>query len=436
MPARPNSLNLIAPPPEQMAAERFSYPRLAQAVVTHYQDEYEQLDELVLADYQSEKPTVKWAERHLALIALKLQQAESYNDQVWWSQAFTDVSVRLYGRPDEAMVAKIASDDLEVFEQTCTQQPRLSSESTQAVLALYGKIAEQTSDAAKIEYSGDDVLLGAIDEYIVERYGAAFSKLDEYDDATIIDAAIIRSECEHLLQALVRIDEGWSEWRAVMSESAQLSVMPVKAEVRVGKNLPPLPVRRVKSLFRHEVLWHAQRAVNGKKYSRRLATGLAGHRKNEEGGGGLFEASLEKAMPYRFGDRYVDIGLALGLHDQPPMSRPELFELVYGRTQLRRAQDGSPEDDDMVRNIAWQHVNRIYRGTLGNEVVGVFTRDIFYPEGYREMAYQFKQYPPIYLPYVIDFALSGKINFSEATQRRYLSDHKAGVAGIILPGGQ
>ena len=111
-----------------------------------------------------------------------------------------------------------------------------------------------------------------------------------------------------------------------------------------------------------------------------------------------------------------------------------MFPLVYGRTILRRTADRAPIDDGMVTDISWQHINRIYRGTLGNDVVGVFTRDAQrYYEGYRDMAYLLKQYPLQYLPYALDFIGSGKIDPSQSGHRRHLDDHINGHHEQIWP---
>jgi hypothetical protein len=84
-------------------------------------------------------------------------------------------------------------------------------------------------------------------------------------------------------------------------------------------------------------------------------------------------------------DRYLDVALALGTIDGRPHTRHELFELVYARATVRSQAAGKPERPGNIERESWAHVNRIFRGTLGNDIVGVFTKDIAYYQGYQKM---------------------------------------------------
>lgn len=41
---------------------------------------------------------------------------------------------------------------------------------------------------------------------------------------------------------------------------------------------------------------------------------------------------------------------------------------------------------DRLEREVWEHVNRIYRGGLGNHYIAVFTKDIAYYKGFVKMA--------------------------------------------------
>jgi hypothetical protein len=164
---------------------------------------------------------------------------------------------------------------------------------------------------------------------------------------------------------------------------------------------------------------HAARAVGGLPYTEQLAYGMPGYSESEEGLGVLMEAAIEGGMPHRVVDRYIDIALALGMFDMPALSRPDLFKIALTRTKLRQIDAGLQVEEETTNRAVWQHVNRIYRGTLGNEIIGVMTRDVIYYHGYKAMADYLERYRTRDLRQALRFVLSSKINPVDQDHRAY-----------------
>jgi hypothetical protein len=133
-------------------------------------------------------------------------------------------------------------------------------------------------------------------------------------------------------------------------------------------------------------LVHALRASNGQHLSHEFEQGLPGYIDAEEGFACFVEHALSGQPPRKMYDRYLDVALALGTIDGRPRTRQDLFRLVHARNIVRTQAAGKVERPGNIRRESWAHVNRIFRGTLGNEIVGVFTKDIAYYQGYQKMS--------------------------------------------------
>ena len=79
-------------------------------------------------------------------------------------------------------------------------------------------------------------------------------------------------------------------------------------------------------------------------------------------------------------------------------------------------------ESDLVKEV-YAHVNRIYRGSLGNEHVGVFTKDISYHKGFIEMAryIQAQVEDGKSVSDIMTFLLSGKFDPTNSKHIEYIS---------------
>ncbi len=206
------------------------------------------------------------------------------------------------------------------------------------------------------------------------------------DPAQVIDAAGIVERFELALAELqTHRDEFWKEWKVLVTDDSCLSVNPLEKRLIVGSHRAGVELGELEGLFGHEVLVHAMRAGNGQHLSDEFEQGLPGYIDAEEGFACFVEHALSGSAPRKMYDRYLDVALALGTIDGQPRARHELFELVYARNLVRAQAVGKKARPSAIERESWAHVNRIFRGTLGNDIVGVFTKDIAYYQGYQKM---------------------------------------------------
>jgi hypothetical protein len=104
-----------------------------------------------------------------------------------------------------------------------------------------------------------------------------------------------------------------------------------------------------------------------------------------EGLGCFVEHALIGVAPTKMYDRYLDVAFALGTLGGQTHTRKQLFALVMARNTVRAQAAGETLSESRLEREAWTHVNRIFRGTLGNDIVGVFTKDVAYYEGYQKI---------------------------------------------------
>lgn len=225
-------------------------------------------------------------------------------------------------------------------------------------------------------------------EYVRSTYANVFDALlDGVPENTSIGTAEIADRFERGIGVLQReFDETWSEWNVVRDERRdQLSVAPSNNNIIIGMNRAAVTRAELESLFAHEILVHALSAVNGRKLSPELGTGLPGYLDAEEGQGVFLEYALTGIIPEKNIDRYIDVALALGEIGLRPHARPELLEFARSRAALRAEQAGIPVSDEYLDGKVYPHVNRLYRGTTGNQHIGVFPKDIAYHRGFMDV---------------------------------------------------
>ena len=400
---KPSYLDVIRPPLDVPDIAAFDYPNLEKTVYNNFAQQYETADEL-FSRYDpndEEASDIYLSDEYLLICALKLQQASSDHERHAWSIRYTLASVHSFGRPQNSEVARLAIQELKRFQTEVIQSNYDQSKIT-TLLDHYSQIA---NFSGQVKSDRDcKPTLKLVNKYLKKNFPGVWSVFDGQDDK-VLEFAEIKQNFESALATI-----GWKDWIVADNATAHMSVSPASKTIYIGRQIPPLALLRVKALFAHEVLTHAQRAENGAKISPELATGLQGYRTSEEGLGVVLEAAIEGKMPHRVVDRYIDIALALGSPSKPGITRFEMFELCITRMMLRLGPDAERADRSIMRNIAWQHVNRIYRGSLGNEFVGVFTRDIAYYQGFMSMIGYLQEHQPGEFDQALSFTLSGKFD--------------------------
>lgn len=383
-------LSAITPQVNDADAQQLSYPDLQQVIDTYYPKELEHIEELFEGEDICKgdvNDDVQLSHECLLLIAQRLQQAATPKEKQLWSARYTKASVKLFGKPSAKEVSWLAAGELKKFEDV-----------SQLLGGYYGfiePILEEYQLLAKLKPAQtvttlEDRFYAALNQtrqHFLKCYQPLLSLFDEYEDHTTLEPAEVKELFSRALGMLQRDDPFWKEWSVVWNDSATLSVSSYEHQIYVGKYRAPIPFEDIRGLFAHEVLVHAQRAVNGTKLHKELACGLPGYLDAEEGLGVLVESAVNGAVPDKVKDRYLDIAMALGHTYRAPMTRPELFAITFARSVVRAVTCGDEHVDlEPLRQAAWAHVNRIYRGTLGNDYVAVFTKDVAYFNGLKKIA--------------------------------------------------
>lgn len=406
-------LHLIRPPLDVPDVAVFQYPELETAVYEDFFDQYHSADELFeqFDNDDEEAADLRHADQYLLVSALKLQQAATDQERQRWSIRYTLASIQSFGRPDRQIVAQLARQDLLLFNKA-GKNSQIDDGQLAALIKLYQHLAKNVSQSDSVE--SPEPILEQVRVYLDRKYRAVWQVFKGHDD-DVLEQPEMKQLFSQALDVL-----GWSDWRVASNATAMMSVVPQKKVIYIGQHIPPLARLRVKALFAHEVLCHALRSRNGAKINQKLAYGLRGYHSAEEGLGVVLEAAIEGQMPRRVIDRYIDIELALGSEDQPGITRQKMFDMYITRLLLRLGDAAKMADRSMIRQIAWQHVNRIYRGSLGNEFVGVFTRDIAYYQGFQAMIGYLRDHKHDSFDSALEFMLSGKFDPTNSRHVQYV----------------
>lgn len=379
-------LHAITPNVGDADATQLTYPDLQLVIDTYYPKELEHIEEMFEGE---ESVDVQLSHECLLLIAQRLQQAKTPKDKQLWSARYTKASIKLFGRPASKEVSWLATNELKRFEDMAQIVGEYHAFAfIEPIIEEYRQLAKlkPTKVIAPLEERFKPALKQTRQHFLA-CYESLLTLFEEYQDKPALGPEEVKELFGQALMKLKEDDRYWNDWSVEWTESATLSVNSYEHKINVGKYRAPIPFEEIRGLFAHEVLVHAQRAVNGTKLHKELACGLPGYLDAEEGLGVLVEAAVNGVVPDKVKDRYLDIAMALGHKYRAPMSRPELFAVAFSRLVVRAAARGEKDIDlDQLRQIAWAHVNRIYRGTLGNDYVAVFTKDVAYFNGLKKIA--------------------------------------------------
>ncbi|MGH7197097.1 MAG: tyrosine/phenylalanine carboxypeptidase domain-containing protein [Candidatus Saccharimonadales bacterium] len=333
----------------------------------------------------------KLAEYELINTANALQRAQSVQLQRALSHRFTQASIKLFGEPDSEEVEYVLRriiGELDGFRTNPVVDPEL----LEKLIAAYRNIlavSQSTSDSVFNEREAD-LVAEVLGDYLRVEYADALAVFDG-DRLQQLTPQQVATKLRQALNILKSQDDSWSEWQVMLTRGMNLAVNAATKRIIVGRQRANLELGELKGLFGHEILVHAKRAQSGESLGKAFAYGLPGYVHAEEGLGCFVEHALTGAPPAKMYDRYLDVALALGAYDGAQRTRRELYKLARARTVVRMQAAGRNFDQQDIECQTWAHVNRIFRGTLGNDIVGVFTKDIAYYEGYQKIAAYFIQ---------------------------------------------
>lgn len=382
-------LSTITPTVESARAHKFEYRNLQSAVNDYtlqesaMQDIFWNSDEDSLDEDQSAQQLAQY---------FMLKSADRLNNKTdspisrqLWSDRYTEASIEYYGAPNKELARKLIATQVgdilansrgnDVDEELSGHLQQLAEKFNIDVGSTVERDAPFSTAALEVGH------------FLDAEFSDVYDALELNEAPDRIDMSDLADRFERAVSVLAeKKDIAWAEWVVDRNDvKDQLSVMPAAKKIVVGMKRADVSPEECKGLFTHEVLLHAQKAVNGSKVSKEFGSGLPGYLDAEEGQGVFLEYAVTGKVPEKNIDRYVDISLALGMIDGKKRTRNELIDFATTRALIRNELRSERIPDEDVLKSVYAHVNRIYRGSLGNEYVGVFTKDIAYHKGFLEM---------------------------------------------------
>lgn len=387
--AKPPSILVLGPiTPTTVSAnqEVLEYDRLEPAVEKQRPYDGERWREFLTTEknvLEEQRLARNLASTYLLETALESTVAVSAEQRQLWADRFTQQSAELYGAPDRDRAIQLGVAQAETLLEEARAANLDSSlisrfDSARNELGLQGM--GEKSDTHPYRAAAEAVRNFFRGEYseVLDRFGAG-------EQDAPLDANAMAERMEAGLDVLRTKDVAWNGWKVVRKQgSDKLSVAAANEEALVGQDRADMSVAEFIGTASHELLVHGLRAVNGAKIDPQLAKGLPDYLDAEEGVSGFVEYALTGKVPDKIVDRYVDIAIALGLTTGSPVPRATLTEFVSARHALRQALHPTQEESNFQKSVQ-AHVNRIYRGSRGDEYVGVFTKDIAYYVGFEKV---------------------------------------------------
>lgn len=367
-----------------------------------------------------------WRSTYLLSVAYRLQRSWSLPEKVFWSSQFTTTSVKLFGRPLSREVSSIATHEVEYFTDL-TKHFDIDEAFAEKVIGAYRSLVSSRATPLRPLEERYNLLLDEIRHKLQQKYADCLEVFEPYAPNFPLRPREVATIFRSALRELKTADSSWNNWEVVTDRSAKLSVNVIKEQITVGSKRAPLMASEAKGLFVHEVLVHAKRALNGGRHCHELTIGLPDYLAAEEGLGVLFESAIHGSVPSKVKDRYIDIALALGSWNRRPLHRNELYSFCYARAVLRSVATGEYLDLEELDKTMWEHVNRIYRGSLGNKYIAVFTKDVTYYKGFIKMAnYLQKSAKRGQLTQGLEYVFYGKFDPTNKSHRQFVRECKQG----------
>ncbi len=319
----------------------------------------------------------KLAVGYLVLTGSQLQRVNP-EDREFISEHFSVSSSEIYGKPEESESKKLIANQLSEFNQYLDSGENPYARKLVDLLSSYDITDVATDESVSLLPENSEMIA----EFIEDKFKNALSIFNDIDLERKYSHEEIKELFQEGINSLALSDTDWSDWKVEIINGGNISTSAKKKLIKIGKNTA-YKTNRLKPLFVHEVLGHALLSVNGSKTgNEKLQYGVPGNLDVEEGKTMYLESVFSGEVPQRIFDRYMDTNLALGIGDNAPLNRYKLHELHTNRLMARAVSKGENPEFETVAISAWNHVNRIYRGSLGTDVVGVNTKDIVYYDGY------------------------------------------------------
>ena len=377
-----------------IGAPELTYPNLDSVAGDARQREYALLREAWSApdDSLEEEKFARYAAiGYLVLTSQRLGNVDQGNQQLL-SDRFTQNSIGIYGAPEPQEVKKLLVEQHAGFSRYA-DRPAIDQARLHAVTDVFQGSLGGSIESVEAQHDAELQNLAQQVAVILDaRYGEALHIFDPIEQSGVKPTiSEVKSVFEAGLAALQPTNNAWKNWGVEITDGQGMSTSTSSQKIKIGKR-GDYQASRLKALFAHEALTHALRYIHGQETGDRLmGVGLPGNLDAEEGIGIFMEYAVSGLLPDRVVDRYIDVALALGQTQLPAMNRAQLHDLHTNRLIVRSQAADKPTDPVAISSFAWNHIDRIYRGSLGNSVIGVNTKDIAYHQGFLKIGRYLKQ---------------------------------------------
>lgn len=365
--------------------DRFVYPNLQQAADTFreekpglwetlYHTEHGSMDEAyVLNCIQTGR---------MVLTAAQLSVLPPHDDRLQeLSHEFTSLSRELYGAPDPEHAAGIARNYMYTYAKH-DSDPAVDQEHLDVVLNHLDEALSKT-DLGKEPIPDITQHMPEMSAALLDLYREPLSVFDEIKDTDEpIDPDQIQQLYEEAHRILAEQSKEWEEASVSQVSGSSMSSDSRDLTIKIGRD-GTYSGRRVFGLYIHEGVIHLGKALSGKSLgSVPLRYGTPDYLAAEEGQTIYFDEATGTRVGEQYQDYYLNIAMALGDFGRPAMKRID-FQKYYTSKLIvaQQLRDTRPDAVEQAEKKALRHAKRIYRGTLGNDITGVNTRDSSYRRG-------------------------------------------------------
>lgn len=388
----PDVLIIKALKPEQSSTkdDKLRYTNLSSAALRHSKYDSLRWSEFLSSPESSiveEKKAEHLALQYLLQTSEKLNNSKEDDSIQAWSERFTNSSIELFGEPNSENAKRLLIKDRnQIIDAALKSNQAYSVELREYldILEALGINKESKNYQTEESKIKENRVTGFFKTQLHNRYSGVIETLEDPGIPDLLTPQDIKKYMSIALDKLISDDSRWAGWAVEIADGANISR--TGNSIKVGRDRVSMHKKELKGIFAHEVLVHGARSVNGSERSEMLKKGLTGYLSSEEGIATLAEYAMSGEIPQKIVDRYTDIALALGKIKNKKFTRQELSDFVIKREKVRTllGKEDYGSDDELDKKCA-QHVARIYRGSQGNNYIGVFTKDYIYYEGFDKM---------------------------------------------------
>jgi hypothetical protein len=324
--------------------------------------------------------------------SVKVVESTERNHDLW-ADRFTKSSIEIYGQPDPDEAARLMAEEFSLW-QDLKGSKDFSQTHLDFLIRNYEPILLDRPEAFDPDPNREKQkeAIKLYGQAVLEQYQPLFTMVDEANTRYFTPRQLKWLFDDQLTWMYLNDSTDWGDWKTLLSTGKNVSVDRFDRFFKIGKDREPATVKETKGLTGHELLIHALRCKNGYAFGDKLlATGMNGYLDVEEGLGILTEEGINGELPPRASRRYSDIALALGSLDGRQRSRDEIFQVSYAREMIRQQVTGDFKRTKLheLETESRGYTDRIYRGGRGEslgERQAIFTKDIAYHVGYKQMA--------------------------------------------------